>query len=75
MLHTNTPYSVAAVARALDVLCAFERPPHEFGASELARLLGMTKNHTFLCQDARSARLRQPHRAGRIGTACIGVNG
>src|SRR5438309_12083057 len=40
-------YTVAAVARALDVLCAFERPPHEFGPSELARQLGMTKNHVF----------------------------
>jgi DNA-binding IclR family transcriptional regulator len=47
MVHTATPYSVAAVARALDVLCAFECPPHEFGASQLARQLGMTKNHTF----------------------------
>jgi DNA-binding IclR family transcriptional regulator len=35
------------VARALDVLCAFQRPPHEFGPSELARQLGMTKNHVF----------------------------
>ena len=50
MLHTVTVdkgYTVAAVDHALDVLCAFERPPHEFGASELARQLGMTKNHVF----------------------------
>ena len=49
MAHTAAPpdYTVAAVARALDVLCAFERPPHEFGLSELARDLGMTKNHAF----------------------------
>src|SRR3982074_3367032 len=40
-------YTIAAIAHALDVLCAFERPPHEFGASELARQLGMTKNHVF----------------------------
>lgn len=51
MVHTaaapTSDYTVAAVARALDVLCAFERPPHEFGPSELARRLGMTKNHVF----------------------------
>src|SRR5947209_8602744 len=48
MVHTApADYTVAAVARALDVLCAFERPPHEFGPSELARQLGMTKNHVF----------------------------
>ncbi|HEV7666640.1 MAG TPA: IclR family transcriptional regulator [Chloroflexota bacterium] len=50
MVHTVTGdrgYTVAAVDHALDVLCAFERPPHEFGASELARQLGMTKNHVF----------------------------
>ncbi len=50
MQHTATPdhgYTVAAIARAVDVLCAFERPPHEFGPSELARQLGMTKNHVF----------------------------
>jgi DNA-binding IclR family transcriptional regulator len=48
MVHTaSADYTVAAVARALDVLCAFERPPHEFGPSELARQLGMTKNHVF----------------------------
>src|SRR5437763_7467248 len=49
MVHTTATadYTVAAVARALDVLCAFERPPHEFGPSELARHLGMTKNHVF----------------------------
>lgn len=49
MQHTaaSPGYTVAAVARALDVLCAFERPPHEFGPSELARQLGMTKNHVF----------------------------
>jgi DNA-binding IclR family transcriptional regulator len=46
MVHTDG-YTVAAVARALDVLCAFQRPPHEFGPSELARQLGMTKNHVF----------------------------
>lgn len=51
MVHTETEnekdYTVAAVAHAMDVLCAFERPPCEFGASELARQLGMTKNHVF----------------------------
>jgi DNA-binding IclR family transcriptional regulator len=50
MVHTATrgaDYTVASVARALDVLCAFERPPHEFGPSEIARQLGMTKNHAF----------------------------
>jgi DNA-binding IclR family transcriptional regulator len=50
MVHTAAAtgdYTVAAVARALDVLCAFEQPPHEFGPSELARHLGMTKNHVF----------------------------
>jgi DNA-binding IclR family transcriptional regulator len=40
-------YSIAAITRGLDVLAAFERPPHAFGASELARQLGMTKNHVF----------------------------
>lgn len=40
-------YTIAAIAHALDVLAAFERSPHEFGASELARHLGMTKNHVF----------------------------
>jgi len=44
---TDRGYTVAAIAHALDVLSAFERPPHEFGASELARQLGMTKNHVF----------------------------
>jgi DNA-binding IclR family transcriptional regulator len=49
MVHTGSDksYTIAAIAHALDVLCAFERPPHEFGASELARQLGMTKNHVF----------------------------
>ncbi|HEY3057797.1 MAG TPA: IclR family transcriptional regulator [Chloroflexota bacterium] len=50
MVHTAASadaYTVASVARALDVLCAFEQPPHEFGPSELARQLGMTKNHAF----------------------------
>lgn len=40
-------YTIAAIARALDVLAAFQCPPHEFGPSELARRLGMTKNHVF----------------------------
>lgn len=40
-------YAIAAITRALDVLTAFEAPPHEFGPSELARQLGMTKNHVF----------------------------
>lgn len=40
-------YSVESVARAIDLLAAFERPPHQFGVSELARQLGLTKNLVF----------------------------
>ncbi len=43
----GTDYTVASVARALDLLLVFERTPHEFGPSELARQLGMTKNLAF----------------------------
>lgn len=43
----RTSYTVEAVARALDLLRAFSEPPHEFGLSELARELGMTKNLAF----------------------------
>ncbi len=53
MAHTcdaatrSTDYTIASVARALDLLLAFERQPHEFGPSDLARQLGITKNLAF----------------------------
>ena len=43
----GTDYTIAAVARAVELLAAFERPPHAFRLSELAERLGMTRNLTF----------------------------
>ncbi len=43
----RTVYTVEAVASALDLLGAFEAPPHTFGMAELSRRLGMTKNQVF----------------------------
>lgn len=43
----RTKYTVDAVARAVDLLRAFAREPNEFGVTELARDLGLTKNLAF----------------------------
>jgi IclR family KDG regulon transcriptional repressor len=40
-------YRILSVQRAAQVLSAFLTPPHEFGVSELSRMLGQTKNQTF----------------------------
>ncbi len=40
-------YRILSVQRAAQVLSAFLAPPHEFGVSELSRMLGQTKNQTF----------------------------
>lgn len=68
-------YTVAAVARALDVLCAFEQPPHEYGLSELARQLGMTKNHTFRVLKTLEARgfVRRSGERYRVGVRAFEV--
>jgi DNA-binding IclR family transcriptional regulator len=43
----GTVYSIAAVSSAIDLLRAFEQAPHEFTASELARLLGTNRNQVY----------------------------
>ena len=40
-------YRILSVQRAAQLLSAFLTPPHEFGVSELSRMLGQTKNQTF----------------------------
>ncbi|HEU0165935.1 MAG TPA: IclR family transcriptional regulator [Thermomicrobiales bacterium] len=40
-------YKIASVQRAMALLGAFLEPPHQFGVSELSRMLGQTKNQTF----------------------------
>ncbi len=40
-------YRIESVSHAAEVLCAFLRPPHRFGVTELTNGLGLTKNHTF----------------------------
>jgi len=40
-------YTIASVQRAMALLGAFLEPPHQFGVSELSRMLGQTKNQTF----------------------------
>jgi DNA-binding IclR family transcriptional regulator len=40
-------YTIASVQRAMALLGAFLEPPHQFGVSELSRMLAQTKNQTF----------------------------
>ncbi len=40
-------YRILSVQRAAQLLSAFLTPPHEYGVSELSRMLGQTKNQTF----------------------------
>lgn len=40
-------YRILSVQRAAQLLSAFLTEPHEFGVSELSRMLGQTKNQTF----------------------------
>lgn len=40
-------YNVSSVQRAIALLDAFLRPPHQFGLTELSRMAGQTKNQTF----------------------------
>ncbi len=40
-------YRILSVQRAAQLLSAFLTAPHEFGVSELSRMLGQTKNQTF----------------------------
>jgi IclR family KDG regulon transcriptional repressor len=44
---TAPDYTIGALARAAELLAAFERPPHTFRLSDLADRLGMTRNLTF----------------------------
>lgn len=74
--RTRTEYTVASVGRALELLAAFERPPHEFGPSELARSLGMTKNQAFrLLRTLESRRFveRADDGAYRVGMRALEV--
>lgn len=43
----KTDYIVKSVDSALELLLAFERAPHRFGISELARMLSMSRNQAF----------------------------
>lgn len=47
MLSSESRYTVAAVARAIDLVDAFMRPPHVFGLTELSKATGQSKNQTF----------------------------
>ncbi len=40
-------YHIESVARAAQLLCAYLRPPHRFGVTELSNITGLTKNQTF----------------------------
>lgn len=40
-------YTVAAVARAIDLIDAFMQPPHQFGLTELSKATRQSKNQTF----------------------------
>ena len=53
-------YTVAAVARALDVLCAFERPPHELSLAEIQ--LRVHERHARLrCAEQLAFRVDRHH--------------
>lgn len=43
----KTDYTVKSVDSALELLLAFDRVPHRFGISELARILSMSRNQAF----------------------------
>jgi len=43
----TTDYTIKSIDNAVELLLLFERPPHRFGISELARALDMTRNQAF----------------------------
>lgn len=47
MQAETAKYRIESVSHAAEVLCAFLRPPHRFGVTELTNGVGLTKNHTF----------------------------
>lgn len=47
MATDASKYRIDSVSRATDILCAFLRPPHRFGLTELTDATGLTKNQAF----------------------------
>lgn len=43
----SSRYHVASVQRAITLIEALATPPHQFGVTELSRMVGQTKNQTF----------------------------
>ncbi|CAA9577322.1 MAG: Transcriptional regulator, IclR family [uncultured Thermomicrobiales bacterium] len=47
MATDATKYRIDSVSHAAEILCAFLRPPHRFGLTELTDATGLTKNQAF----------------------------
>lgn len=47
MVTDGAKYRIDSVSHAAELLCAFLRPPHRFGLTDLTDVTGLTKNQTF----------------------------